>query len=371
MKKAALALEDGTFFLGHSFGAEGERSGELVFNTSMTGYQEVLTDPSYKGQLVMMTYPQIGNYGITPVDMESRHPFLEGFVVREASKTYSNFAATESLQAFLARHGVPGIEGVDTRALTRRLRDKGAMRSVLSTQDLDRRSLVAKARSIPKMVGLDLAKVVSVEKPYDWKGGPNLTASSRHVVVVDFGVKYSILRCLAEAGCRVSVVPAQTEADAILRLDPDGVVLSNGPGDPEPVTYGIETAKRLLDARVPLFGICLGHQILGLAFGGRTYKLKFGHHGANHPVKELSTGKIEVTAQNHGFCVDMESLPRAIRSTHLNLNDGTCEGMEHSELPAFSVQYHPEAGAGPHDSRYLFKRFTDLMHARRREAAAR
>jgi len=368
MKKAALALEDGTFFLGRSFGAEAERGGEVVFNTSMTGYQEVVTDPSYKGQLVVMTYPLIGNYGITTTDMESRHPFLEALVVREASKTYSNFAATESLQAFLSRHGVPGIEGVDTRALTRRLRDKGAMRAVLSTADLDRRSLVAKARALPKMLGLDLAQAVTCVKPYEWKGDLR-RPHELHVVVVDFGVKYSILRCLEESGCRVTVVPAQMEAADIRRLRPDGVVLSNGPGDPEPVTYGIETAKRLLEAQVPLFGICLGHQILGLAYGGRTYKLKFGHHGANHPVKELSTGKIEITAQNHGFCVDMESLPKSVRATHMNLNDATCEGMEHAQLPAFSVQYHPEAGAGPHDSRYLFKRFTDLMRTQRKETA--
>jgi carbamoyl-phosphate synthase small subunit len=364
MKKAALALEDGTTFLGTSFGADTERSGEVVFNTSMTGYQEVVTDPSYKGQLVVMTYPQIGNYGITTTDMESRHPFLEGLVVREASKTYSNFAASESLQAFLTRHGVPGIEGVDTRALTRRLRDKGAMRAVLSTSDLERRSLVAKARSIPKMVGLDLAKEVTCVKPFEWKGDVR-RPHDLHVVVVDFGVKYSILRCLEDSGCKVTVVPAQMDAADIRRLSPDGVVLSNGPGDPEPVSYGIETAKRLLDAQIPLFGICLGHQIMGLAFGGRTYKLKFGHHGANHPVKELASGKIEITAQNHGFCVDMGSLPKAIRSTHVNLNDMTCEGMEHAQLPAFSVQYHPEAGAGPHDSRYLFKRFTELMKKQR------
>jgi len=373
-KAAALALEDGTFFSGTSFGAEGERAGELIFNTSMTGYQEVLTDPSYKGQIVVMTYPQIGNYGITAEDMESRKPFLEAFVVREASKTFSNHKAVESLQAFLARTGVVGIEGVDTRALTKRIRDKGAMRAVVSTHDLDRNSLVRKSRAVPRMVGQDLAKEVSCEAPYEWKEDSQPSShpanrASLRVVVIDFGVKYSILRCLAAAGCDITVVPARTPAQDILRLSPDGVVLSNGPGDPEPVSYAIATAKRLMETEIPIFGICLGHQILGLALGGRTYKLKFGHHGANHPVKELATGKIEITTQNHGFCVDMHSLPKEVTTTHINLNDHTSEGMRHLQLPVFSVQYHPEAGAGPHDSRYLFNRFVKLMK-QQKEAAS-
>ena len=374
---ALLALEDGTVFRGFSCGAEGESGGELVFNTSMMGYQEVLTDPSYEGQLVVMTYPQIGNYGITETDNESRKPFLEGFVVRELCRHPSNWQSVETVEFFLRKHGICGIEGIDTRALAIRLRDKGALRAVLSTTDRDERRLVRRARELPPMSGRDLARTVSCDKPYSWSerlpDGPSGLEPLRlerplHVVVLDFGVKYSILRCLASLGCRVTVVPARTPADEVLAQKPDGVLLSNGPGDPAPATYAIETTRRLLDTAVPLFGICLGHQILGLALGGRTFKLKFGHHGANHPVKDLTTGKIEITTQNHGFCVDLDSLPREVRTTHVNLNDNTSEGMAHGQLPVFSVQYHPEAGAGPHDARYLFRRFGEAMLARKAHA---
>ena len=368
---AILALEDGTIFEGRACGAGGEAAGELVFNTSMTGYQEVLTDPSYKGQLVVMTYPQIGNYGITADDHESRKPFLEGFVVRELCRTPSNWQSAESVEFFLKKHGIPAIEGIDTRALTLILRDKGALRAVLSATDLDAKRLVKKARALAPMAGLDLAQAVTCERSYPWteKLPPGLAglsplplqAKPPHVVVIDFGVKYGILRCLATMGCRVTVVPAKTEAADLLRLKPDGILLSNGPGDPEPVTYAIETVRRLLETRKPLFGICLGHQLLGLALGGRTYKLKFGHHGANHPVKDLATGKIEITSQNHGFCVEIESLPKEVRTTHVNLNDQTSEGLAHSQAPFFSVQYHPEASAGTHDARYLFGRFGELL----------
>lgn len=361
--RAALALEDGTVLFGLAGGAEGEAAGELVFNTSMTGYQEVLTDPSYKGQMVVMTYPQIGNYGIASGDMESRRPFLEGFIVRELSKTYSNWEATEGIQSFLARNGIVALSDVDTRSLTKRLREKGALRGVLSTLDLDPKSLLRKARAHPSIVGADMVRHVTCPKPYVWtpSSGPGGPPKAGHVVAMDFGIKYSILRCLAAVGFKVTVVPSTAASDEILALKPDGIVLSNGPGDPEPLAYAIDTIRRLLDSRVPLFGICLGHQLLGLAFGGKTFKLKFGHHGANHPVQDLLTGKIEITTQNHGFCVDPASLPKEVQTTHLNLNDRTSEGMRHRELPVFSVQYHPEAGAGPHDSRYLFRRFRDMI----------
>ncbi len=360
--KAILALEDGTIFEGLACGAEGESSGEMVFNTSMTGYQEILTDPSYKGQIVTMTYPQIGNYGITAVDNESHRPHLSGFVVRELCRNPSNWQSIEPLDFFLKKHGILAIEGIDTRALTLRLRRKGALRAVLSTKDLNPLSLRKKSRKVQSMVGMDLARTVTCEKRYEWASDRQTVL---HVVVYDFGVKYGILRCLDTMDCRVTVVPATTTAAETLALKPDGILLSNGPGDPEPVVYAIETIKRLLDSRIPMFGICLGHQLLGLALGGRTFKLKFGHHGANHPVMDLSTRRVEVTSQNHGFCVDLDSLPKEVRTTHVNLNDGTSEGMAHSQLPAFSVQYHPEASAGPHDSRYLFSRFRDLMVARK------
>lgn len=358
--KAWLALEDGTVFAGRACGAAGETSGETVFNTAMTGYQEVLTDPSYCGQLVTMTYPQIGNYGMTAGDNESNRPRLAGFIVRELCRTPSNYESIESVGEFLKKHGIVGIEQVDTRALTLRLRDKGALRGVISTLDGDPKRLVAKAKAVPSMAGQNLAKVVTCDKIYSWEHGVS-PKSELHVVVMDFGVKHGILRCLAAMGARVTVVPSSTTAEAILKMKPDGVLLSNGPGDPEPVTDAVDAIRRLLAERMPLFGICLGHQLLGLALGGKTFKLKFGHHGSNHPVKDLQTEKIEITSQNHGFCVDLESLPKEVRTTHVNLNDGTSEGMAHATLPAFSVQYHPEASAGPHDSRYLFERFRALM----------
>ena len=361
--KAWLALEDGTIFTGRACGAAGESGGEFVFNTAMTGYQEILTDPSYAGQCVVMTYPLIGNYGITAADNESNRPRLSGFVVREMCKTPSNYESVESVGAYLKKHGIVGIEEVDTRALTLLLRQKGALRGIISTVDGDKKRLVAKAKALPSMAGQNLAKTVTCEKPYSWDEGYKPADKSLHVVVMDFGVKHGILRCLAAMGCKVTVVPASTTAEQIVALKPDGVLLTNGPGDPEPVTNAIETIKQLLTERVPLFGICLGHQLLGLALGGKTYKLKFGHHGSNHPVKDLETGKIEITSQNHGFCVDLKTLPSSVKTTHLNLNDGTSEGMSHAELPAFSVQYHPEASAGPHDSRYLFERFRALMLA--------
>ncbi len=359
--KAWLALEDGTVLSGRACGAAGETGGEYVFNTAMTGYQEILTDPSYCGQVVVMTYPLIGNYGITARDHESARPRLSGFVVREMCKTPSNHESVEPVGAFLKKHGIVAIEDVDTRALTLKLRDKGALRGVISTLDGDKKRLIAKARALPSMAGQNLAKVVTCGKPYSWDEGYVAADRKLHVVVVDFGAKYGILRCLAAMGCQVTVVPASTSAEKILSYKPDGVMLTNGPGDPEPVTDAIETIKKLLVERTPIFGICLGHQLLGLALGGKTYKLKFGHHGSNHPVKDLETGKIEITSQNHGFCVDLKSLPSSVRTTHVNLNDGTSEGMAHSELPAFSVQYHPEASAGPHDGRYLFERFRALM----------
>ena len=362
--KAWLALEDGTVFAGRACGAAGETTGESVFNTAMTGYQEILTDASYCGQLVAMTYPQIGNYGITARDHESTRPRLSGFIVRELCRHPSNHESIESVGSFLKKHGIVAIEDIDTRALTLRLRDKGALRGVISTLDGDVKRLVAKAKAAPSMAGLNLAKTVTCEKAYSWQEGVQEKAEL-HVVVMDFGVKFGILRCLGAMGARVTVVPSSTTAEQILKMRPDGVLLSNGPGDPEPVTDAIETIKRLIAERMPIFGICLGHQLLGLAFGGRTYKLKFGHHGSNHPVKDLETGRIEITSQNHGFCVDLQSLPKEVRTTHVNLNDGTSEGMAHATLPVFSVQHHPEASAGPHDARYLFERFRKMMTARK------
>jgi carbamoyl-phosphate synthase small subunit len=362
---ALLVLEDGTVLPGQSCGAEGETTGEVVFNTSMTGYQEVLTDPSYKGQFVAMTYPQIGNYGVTAEDNESGKPHLSGFVVRELCKKPSNWQSVESLDFFLKKHNVVAIEGVDTRALTLRLREKGALRAVLSTVDNDPKRLLAKAHQAPGLSGLDLVKAVTCAERYPWRGGFKESDPELHVAVYDFGVKLGILRCLAAMGCRVTVLPARTPAKDVLALAPDGVLLSNGPGDPEPVGYAVENVKRLLDSHIPLFGICLGHQLLGLALGGKTFKLKFGHHGSNHPVMDLETRKVEITSQNHGFCVDLDSLPPQVKTTHVNLNDRTSEGMAHSLLPVFSVQYHPEASAGPRDSRYLFQRFREMMLSRR------
>jgi len=368
MSKAILALADGTVFEGDSFGAEGETSGEIVFNTSMTGYQEILTDPSYKGQIVTMTYTQIGNYGVNDEDVESGKPYVEGFIVKEYLDIPSNWRMKKSLHQYLSDHGIVGIQGIDTRALTRHLRDFGAQPGVISTSDMDPVSLVAKAKKLPKMSGLDLAKYVTCKEPYTWDQGDwDLTCgyakkpTSRYkVVAYDYGIKRNILRLLTQACCDVTVVPATMPAEEVLRMNPDGVFLSNGPGDPEPVTYAIENIKKILGKK-PVFGICLGQQLLGLALGGKTYKLKFGHHGGNQPIMDLTTRKVEIAAENHGFAVDMETVKDQVVMTHVNLNDNTCEGFQHKTLPAFSVQYHPESSPGPHDSRYLFARFIDMM----------
>lgn len=359
---ALLALEDGRVFHGRAFGAVGERTGEVVFNTCMTGYQEVLTDPSYAGQIVVMTYPQIGNYGVNPEDVESRRPFVEGFVVRDYSARFSNWRAHASLDEYLRAHGIIGLTDVDTRAIVRHIRQRGAMRACLTTTTLDESGAVNKARASPSMVGRELVHVVSCQEPYQWGGGWQPDDQQRvHVVAYDFGAKFNILRNLAKAGCRVTVVPAFTSAEDVLALNPDGIFLSNGPGDPEPLVSVVEQIRKLL-GRKPIFGICLGHQLLGLAFGGRTYKLKFGHRGGNQPVRNELTGKVEITSQNHGFAVDAHSLPdHEIQVTHVNLNDGTLEGMRHRSLPVFSVQYHPEASPGPHDSVYLFDQFIGLI----------
>ncbi len=382
--KAILALADGTVFEGEQFGATGETAGEVVFNTSMTGYQEVLTDPSYKGQIVTMTYPLIGNYGCNEADVESIGPQVEGFVVREYSAYHSNWRSKWSLDTYLAEHGIIGIQGIDTRALTRRLRVHGVMNGCLSTEDLNPESLVAKAKAWHGLVGWDLVQRVTCPNPYAWRNGHPSSVTSRQlrdesvkpelfltdnrqpttdnykVVALDFGIKYNILRQLTEHGCEVQVVPAKTTAEEILAAEPDGVFLSNGPGDPMPVGYAIETIQGLMGKK-PLFGICLGHQLLGLALGGKTFKLKFGHRGANQPVKHLETDRVEITSQNHGFCVDIDSLPNSVDITHVNLNDDTLEGIQHREYPIFSVQYHPEASPGPHDASYLFSRFTEMM----------
>jgi carbamoyl-phosphate synthase small subunit len=366
---AKLALEDGTVFTGRGFGAEGEAFGEVVFNTSMTGYQEVLTDPSYKGQIVTMTYPLIGNYGVTPEDTESPRPQVEGFIVREASRAPSNFRSQATLDLYLREHNVIGLEGIDTRALVRRLRVRGAMNGVLSTRDPDDAALVHKARNSPHIVGRDLVREVVPERPFSWTKGfssPLVTylpahEPRHHVVALDYGMKWNILRCLVQVGCRVTVLPGTATAAEVLAHEPDGIFLSNGPGDPEPLTYAIDALRRLADAKKPIFGICLGHQLLGLALGGETFKLKFGHRGANQPVLNKRTGRVEITTQNHGFAVRLDRMPTDTEATHVNLNDGTLEGMRHRRLPIFSVQYHPEASAGPHDSGYLFEDFVKLM----------
>ncbi len=372
---AKLALEDGTIYTGSSFGAVGEVGGEVVFNTSMTGYQEILTDPSYRGQIVTMTYPEIGNYGVNPEDVESGRPHLAGFIVREISRMASNFRSDGRLHDYLARHGVVGLAEIDTRALVRRIRTLGAMKGIVSSVDLDNGSLVAKAKASPGLVGRDLVREVVPDDQADWSEGlsswahmvpdasTELIVPSRHVVALDFGMKWNIARHLVDEGCRVTIMPGTATADQILALRPDGLFLSNGPGDPEPVQYAIETIRHLL-GQVPIFGICLGHQLLGLACGARTFKLKFGHRGANQPVLNRASGAVEITAQNHGFAVEQESLPAHLMVTHTNLNDQTIEGLRHREVAAFSVQYHPESSAGPHDSRYLFREFCEMIDAR-------
>jgi len=392
--KALLVLSDGTVFEGKGFGSEGETIGEVVFNTSMTGYQEILTDPSYKGQIVTMTYTQIGNYGVNPEDIESvGGPKVEGFIVKEYLPFPSNWRAEQigidpartrnktpcSLTDYLKGYGIVGIEGVDTRALTRHLRDYGSQMGIISTEDLNPDSLLRKVTKHPGIVGIDLVKDITQKKAYPWKEGlwkwvpaevqsyeeKNLSlvtrrSSLKKVVVYDFGVKLSILRNLVDTGFDVTVVPAKTSAEQVLDMNPDGIVLSNGPGDPEAVTYAIKNTKKLMGKK-PILGICLGHQLLGLAMGGRTYKLKFGHHGGNHPVMDLATEKVEITSQNHNFCVDIKELKGQVLLTHKNLYDGTEEGMRHIELPIFSVQYHPEAGPGPNDASYIFKRFREMI----------
>ena len=360
---AWLVLEDGTAFRARSVGADGEVFGEAVFNTSITGYQEVLTDASYKGQIVCMTYPHIGNYGVNDEDVESRKPWLEGFVMRECSPITSNFRAQMSLEAYLKQHGVVAVDQLDTRALTLKLRTEGAMKAGISTRDADPERLLQRVRSSPSILGADYVKDVTCAKPYEWPLDGGQVGAKHHIAVIDYGVKFNILRELARRGCYVNVVPATMPSSEILAMKPDGIVLSNGPADPAAVTYGIKTIRELI-GRAPMLGICLGHQLLGLAFGGKTYKLKFGHHGGNHPVQDLATGKVEITTQNHGFAVDIDSIPdRRVELTHVNLNDKAVEGMRHKDLPIFGLQYHPEAAPGPHDSQHVFARFLEQMDA--------
>ncbi len=383
-KTAKLALADGSVFTGTAFGADGEVHGEVVFNTSMTGYQEILTDPSYCGQIVTMTYPQIGNYGIVPEDVESGGIALQGFIVRELCDIPSNFRATQTLDEYLNAAGVIGLQGIDTRALVRKIRTHGAMTGVLSTQDLDDASLVKKAQNSPQLVGQDLVSQVIPKSSRGWQeglsplahsssthafAGKSLTSLSEaeytvensfHIVAIDYGMKWNIPRHLKQLGCKVTILPGNCTVQDVLDLDPDGVFLSNGPGDPEPLTYAIETIRGLL-GKVPIFGICLGHQLLGLACGCKTFKLKFGHRGANQPVVNHDTGQVEITSQNHGFAIDPESMPADVEITHINMNDDTVAGMRHKTYSAFSVQYHPEASAGPHDSHYLFKQFYESI----------
>ena len=378
MDIAKLALEDGTVYTGRAFGARGEVDGEVVFNTSMTGYQEILTDPSYHGQIVAMTYPMIGNYGVNAEDAESRKPWVRGFVVRELSRLASNHRSAGTLDDYLARNNVIGVEGVDTRALVRLTRSRGAMKGILSTTDLDDARLVERAKASPGLVGRDLAREVMPDRAATWEpgfesafaqpGGRSDGPARRtpHVVALDFGMKWNIPRHLVESGCRVTVVPGSAPAEAVLDHEPDGIFLSNGPGDPSALSGAVGNLRTLIKTAaesrgVPIFGICLGHQLLGQAFGAKTFKLKFGHRGANHPVRNHRTGKVEITTQNHGFAVDPSTLPADVSASHVNLNDQTLEGLRHDRLPVFSVQYHPEASAGPHDSQYLFAEFRKLM----------
>ena len=371
MNNTLLALEDGTVFEGTAFGAPVDKAGEVVFNTSLTGYQEIFTDPSYAGQIVVLTNPQIGNYGTNDADNEAGKPYIEGLIVREYSPVASNWRSDADTSDFLARHGIPGVTGIDTRTLVRKLRMGGVMRGAISSITLDRDELIERARSIPRMAGRDLASLVSTAQSYQWRGGVSPVSESEivsaevaprfHVVAYDFGIKRNILRRLAHVGCELTVVPAGTSAEDVMSLKPDGVFLSNGPGDPEPLGYQAAQMRKLM-GKTPIFGICLGHQILGLALGGKTFKLKFGHRGGNHPVLNKITNKVEITAQNHGFAVDPDSLNQNdIELTHINLNDNTLEGLRHKNLPLFCVQYHPEAAPGPHDSQYLFDDFVQLM----------
>ncbi len=376
MNKAVLVLEDGTVFWGKTFFAGQESLGEIVFNTSMTGYQEILTDPSYKGQIVTMTYPLIGNYGVNRVDEESRKPVVEGFIVRELCEYPSNFRSEESLLDYLKRHNIMLVTDMDTRAITLHIRHAGAMKGIISSECLDIDKLRKKVEAYPGLVGQDMVCKVTCDKPFVWKGDgirtaaqddvyehkvPKTNTKRFHVAAFDYGMKYNMLRILDRLGCKITVLPASATAGDVDKLNPDGIFLSNGPGDPSAVSYAIKTVRALL-GKYPVFGICLGHQILGLALGGKTFKLKFGHRGVNHPVKDLLTDKVEITSQNHGFAIDMDSLPeKEVELTHVNLNDRTVEGLRHKKLPVFSVQYHPESSAGPHDSRHLFEQFLDSM----------
>lgn len=381
MPKGIIVLENGSFFTGETFGLSGTRFGEFVFNTALTGYQEIMTDPSYKGQFVVMTYPHIGNYGTTPEDLESDRIYVEGFIAKEFSNIVSNYRSTASIQDYMAKQKVIAMQGVDTRALTKLIREKGAMMGAISNTELDPERLLQQVKNAPAIVGVDMIKDVTTKKVYKWDASKNQAkslhpntsvydaftklkeyGSKAHIVCIDCGVKWNMLRILSLMGCEVTVVPATSRFEEIQKLNPDGVLVSNGPGDPSAVPYLVELVKRVIDSGLPTFGICFGHQLIGQALGGKTFKLKFGHHGANHPVKDLLTGKVEITSQNHNFCVDYQSLDTSkVEITHMHLNDDTVEGFRHKEKPVFSVQYHPESSPGPSDSRYLFKRFLDLV----------